>query len=197
MPLVYSNRVFTLIFALFFLSWVASELLGPARWQGSAGAQRRDRGSTAVLALSAGVGVVFFFAFPLIAPGTTISTGQQLPFFGVGMAIVLLGTALRWQAIRTLGSSFTGSVVLEEAQKLVSHGLYRRIRHPAYTGILLVVLGFGLMMDNWASILAITTGMFVGLLYRISIEEAALCQYFGQDYRDYMACTKRLIPFLF
>lgn len=197
MPLIYSNRVYTLIFALAFLAWVASELLGPARWQGSPGAQRRDRGSTVVLALSAGVGVVFFFAFPLIAPTTTISTVQQFPFFGVGMAIVLLGTGLRWLAIRTLGRNFSGSVVLEEAEQLVRHGPYKRIRHPSYTGILLVAVGFGLMMGNWASILAISTGMLVGLLYRISIEEAALCQYFGPAYREYMAGTKRLIPFVF
>lgn len=195
MPLIYTNRGFTLIFALAFLTWVASELLGPARRQGSAAAARRDRGSTAVLAATAGLGVLLFFTFPIFAPGTTMV--PQLPFIGVGITLACAGTVLRWWAIRVLGASFTGSVVLEASQRLITHGPYRRVRHPAYTGILLVVAGFGFMMSNWASILSISAGMFVGLLYRISIEESALSRHFGLEYREYMQSTKRLVPFLF
>jgi protein-S-isoprenylcysteine O-methyltransferase len=197
MPLIYSSRAYALVFALFFLAWSISELAGPARWQGSKKAQRQDRGSTILLAISAGVGVFFFFVAPLIVRKATVAPpGAQFMFFA-GAVVVIGGTALRWLAIRTLGTSFTGSVVIEEAQSLVSHGPYRYLRHPSYTGILLVVFGLGLMMGNWLSLLAISLGMLIGLLYRIEIEEAALCRRFGHSYKDYMARTSRLIPFLF
>jgi protein-S-isoprenylcysteine O-methyltransferase Ste14 len=197
MPLIYSNGAYALVFAFFFLAWCSSELVGPARWQGSKKAQRQDRGSTTLLAISAGLGVFFFFVFPLIVRQATIAPpGAQVLFFA-GAVVVIGGTALRWMAIRTLGKNFTGSVVIEETQSLVSHGLYKYLRHPSYTGILLVVFGLGLMMGNFLSLLAITLGLFIGLLYRIRVEEVALCRRFGHSYKDYMAVTKRLIPFLF
>jgi protein-S-isoprenylcysteine O-methyltransferase Ste14 len=196
MPLIYSNRGYTLLFALFFLSWCVSELLGPARWQGSKEAQNRDRGSTMLLAASTGTGVLFFFLFPVLIPRTTIAFFAQFVFWG-GVLVVVLGTGLRWWAIRFLGKSFTGSVVVEASQQLVQSGPYRLVRHPSYTGILLVVFGFGLMVNNWASLLSITIGMFIGLLYRILIEEEAMKQHFGRAYEEYMANTKRLVPLLF
>lgn len=194
MPLIYSDRMYALLFALLFGAWCISELLGPARWQGSKEAQKQDRGSTILLAVSTGIGVLFFFILPTFIelPITAIA---QFAFF-VGTIVIVLGSGLRWWAIRHLGKSFTGSVVVEESQKLVMNGPYCCIRHPAYTGILLVVLGFGLIMNNWASLLSITIGMSIGLLYRISVEEAALRQHFGEKYQAYMAGTKRLIPFL-
>lgn len=194
LPLIYRNWGYALVFIFIYLAWCVSELVGPARWHGSPRARRQDRGSITLLATSASVGVFFFFVFPLIVRKATVAS----PFlFFAGSGVVIGGTALRWSAIKTLGRSFTGSVVTEEAQSLVSHGPYKYLRHPSYTGILLVVFGFGLMMANWLSLLAIFVGMFIGILYRIRIEEGALCQHFGQPYKNYMAVTKRLIPFLF
>jgi protein-S-isoprenylcysteine O-methyltransferase Ste14 len=196
MPLIYSNAFYTVAFVFLFLAWCVSELTGPARWQGSDKAHKQDRGSTMLLAASSGMGVLFFFVLPLFIPQATVTPLTRFMFFG-GVPIVIGGTGLRWQAIKTLGASFTGSVLIDEAHSLVCVGPYKYLRHPSYTGILLVVIGFGLMMGNWLSLLSIFIGMLIGLLYRISIEEAALCQHFGQVYRDYMATTKRLIPFLF
>ena len=195
LPLMYQKGIYPVVFTLFFLSWCISELGGPARWQGSKEAQKRDRGSTIVLATSTGTGVLFFFLFPVLLPWTTITLFAPFLFFGGGM-IVLLGTGLRWWAIKCLGKSFTGSVMVEASQQLVQSGPYKFVRHPAYTGILVVVMGFGLMMDNWASLLSITLGMSIGLFYRILIEEAALKQHFGEQYQAYTLNTRRLIPFL-
>lgn len=196
MPLIYTNIVYRLVFVLLFLSWSVSELVGPGRWRGSPDAQKQDGGSQILLGISAGIGVVFLFVFPIVIPKATI-TPFEGSLFLAGIVVVVGGAGLRWQAIRTLGASFTGYVVTEESQKLVCTGPYRYLRHPSYTGILLVTLGFGLMIGNLLSMLSITLGMLIGLLYRIWIEETALCQHFGQPYKDYMRRTKRLIPLLF
>ncbi|MGH2480827.1 MAG: methyltransferase family protein, partial [Ktedonobacteraceae bacterium] len=80
---------------------------------------------------------------------------------------------------------------------IVSTGPYRFLRHPSYTGVLLLVGGIGITLGNWLSLLIILAGVLIGLLYRISVEEKALRTFLGQPYEEYMRRTKRLIPFLF
>lgn len=188
--------VLSLLFWLLFLGWCASELLGPARWQSKKKEERRDRGSSFFLAIVAGIGVVLFFAFPVFLPATTIRGAGGLIVFLIGAVLVVLGGVLRWYAIRTLGASFMGSVVIRRDQSVVQTGPYRLVRHPSYSGILLIVLGFGLMQTDWASLLAITLGMLVGLLYRMKVEEEEMCHL--PEYVAYMQQTKkRLIPYLY
>ncbi|HEU5380749.1 MAG TPA: isoprenylcysteine carboxylmethyltransferase family protein [Ktedonobacteraceae bacterium] len=194
-PLIYTNHAYTLLFLSLFLAWCASELLGPGRWHGSGDVQSRDQGSLLTMAISTGLGVVLFFLFPLVVPATTISWGQPLLFF-LGAGLIGAGSGLRWYAIRTLGRFFTGSVVIQADQEIVQRGPYTCIRHPSYAGILIVVCGLGLMMTNWASLLAIVLGLLIGLLYRIKIEEEALQQTLP-GYGEYMRHSYRLIPFIF
>jgi protein-S-isoprenylcysteine O-methyltransferase Ste14 len=62
---------------------------------------------------------------------------------------------------------------------------------------LLIMIGSGLMMTNWASLVAFPGVMFLGLLYRMSVEEQELLHHHGEVYKDYMHRTKRLIPYIF
>ena len=72
--------------------------------------------------------------------------------------------------------------------------MYRLIRHPMYSSFFLLALAQLLLLPNW---LAGASGLVgVGLLYtfRIRQEERMMLERFGADYRDYMASTKRLVP---
>jgi protein-S-isoprenylcysteine O-methyltransferase Ste14 len=60
-----------------------------------------------------------------------------------------------------------------------------------------MLLGVGLALANWASLVAMLAGGLIGLLYRIRVEERALVEALGQPYRDYMRQTKVFIPFIF
>jgi protein-S-isoprenylcysteine O-methyltransferase Ste14 len=71
------------------------------------------------------------------------------------------------------------------------------VRHPAYSGTLLSLLGVGLALANWASLVAVLAGGLIGLLCRVKVEERALKEALGQPYVDYMCRTKRFIPFIF
>src|SRR6516164_8045638 len=62
--------------------------------------------------------------------------------FAVGLCCVLGGTALRWYAVTTLGRYFTVDVASEASQPVIDVGPYRRVRHPAYAGMLLALFGF-------------------------------------------------------
>ena len=79
---------------------------------------------------------------------------------------------------------------------MITDGPYRLIRHPSYAGLLLAVTGVGLVIGNWWSLISLTVGMAVGLVFRIRVEERALLRDLGDDYRDYAATHKRLIPFV-
>lgn len=195
LPLIYTNRVYTIIFAAVFCVWGASELLGPVRWSTSREGKKRDQGSLVIGVVSGSLGVILSLFCPLFLSNAQIAW-QPVAFFG-GIFLILLGISWRWYAIRTLGKYFTATMMIHADQQVVQSGPYRMIRHPSYSGVLLIILGVGFMIGNWISVLLITTGLFVGLLYRMFVEEQELLQHLGQPYKEYMQRTKRLIPFLF
>ncbi|MFQ5583375.1 MAG: methyltransferase family protein, partial [Calditrichia bacterium] len=104
---------------------------------------------------------------------------------------------LRWWAIFTLRKYFTVNVAIVEGHKIIQKGLYKKIRHPSYSGSLISFLGLGITFASWASILIIFIPIYIAFLHRINIEERALLAEFGDEYRNYMNHTARLIPKLY
>ncbi|RMD63854.1 isoprenylcysteine carboxylmethyltransferase family protein, partial [Candidatus Parcubacteria bacterium] len=114
-----------------------------------------------------------------------------------GMVLIGLGLLVRWLAVFTLRQYFTSNVRIDRDQQLIEKGVYRLVRHPAYTGSLLSFLGLGLAFNNWLSLLVIFLPILLAFLNRIRVEERALEQAFGQAYADYRQRVKRLIPFVY
>lgn len=170
--------------------WIGSFIQRPER-----GATKRDRGSHVVLFLAVGLG--FAAAYTLVGgfPAGTLGWHQPLQFW-IGIALMFSGLAFRWYAIRALGKFFTRDVATRPGQYVVDTGPYRWIRHPSYSGTLLMLLGTGLAMTNWASLLAILAGALMGHAYRVHVEEQVLCRNLGDAYRDYARRTRRFIPFV-
>jgi protein-S-isoprenylcysteine O-methyltransferase Ste14 len=112
----------------------------------------------------------------------------------VGIALIWVGVALRLKAILTLGDSFRTSVEVHQGQQVIERGPYRWIRHPSYTGLMLIILGVGLADGTWLSVVVAALVPLPALLYRISVEEALLVATLGEPYANYRSRTKRLIP---
>jgi len=110
------------------------------------------------------------------------------------LIVMILGLLLRWSAILSLGKSFSSNVAIHETQTVRKTGLYRWVRHPSYSGLLLCILAVGLHTRNWISLLIITVPTTAALLYRIHVEEIALRDHFGLEYVEYSRATKRLVP---
>jgi protein-S-isoprenylcysteine O-methyltransferase Ste14 len=115
----------------------------------------------------------------------------------VGFCIFVLGFFVRFYSIFYLGRFFTTSVTIAADHRLVDSGPYRYIRHPSYTGMLMLYLGICLCIGNWATTLIMVVPIFYALLFRMKVEEGALHEALGQPYADYMKRTKRLIPFVY
>ena len=174
-------------------AWAATELVLRARQRGR---QRRRTGfrfdrSYPVILVCIGGGVAL--AFRASHLGSTTWGGGWAPF-GVGLAILVAGASFRIWAIVTLGRFFTPIVTIQEGHRLVERGPYRIVRHPSYTGGLIGFLGLGIALGSWLSVLAAVLLPLVGVLVRIHVEEAALIDGLGDEYREYAARTKRLVP---
>ena len=111
--------------------------------------------------------------------------------------IQVAGIIIRWTAIFSLGKSFSANVAIREDQQLKQTGLYRFVRHPSYSGLLLILLPVGIHSRNWAGLLVLIVPATVALIYRIHVEETALHEAFGSRYTDYSKTTRRLVPGLY
>jgi protein-S-isoprenylcysteine O-methyltransferase len=157
--------------------------------------RREDRGSTRALMI--GVPLVWGLAWTCLVDVPQASFARVAPIFFAGVAMLIAGLALRWWSIATLGRLFTIDVAIRAEHRLIESGPYRYVRHPSYTAILLAYLGIALCLGNAASLLVIMVGTTALLLNRIRVEEMALLSGFGEQYRDYMNRTRRLVPALY
>lgn len=192
--LIYADARYGAAFWAAYGLWFALEAVGSLTQRARQGV-RQDRGSYGVLIGLLYAGLALGFWSSLSLPRATIAWHQPL-LVTAGITLILGGLGLRWYAIRVLGRYFTREVAVQPDQQVVQRGPYRFIRHPAYAGTLLTLLGIGLAMTNWASIVAIMACGLLGHLYRVRVEERALCATLGPAYAAYMRRTRRFIPFL-
>lgn len=145
-----------------------------------------------------GLSVALFAAFLLAwVPYFQIATTQRVAAFWVGTAMIASGSLLRRHCWRMLGTSFTGDVQARPDQQVVTRGAYSKLRHPSYTGAILINTGMGIALGTWAGTLLLVVASFAVYGYRISVEERALLAAIGEPYREFMSTRKRLIPFVY
>ena len=183
------------VLALWLLVNLASLAFELIQWsQRRAEATKTDKGSLALLLTCAATGLVWLGLAPHITPGAVIR--PSLAAFLVGFTLFLAGFAMRRWSEMTLGRYFTFTVMTSGGQPVITTGPYRFVRHPGYTGVLLVVIGAGLVNGNWMGLAGWTLLVLVPLLYRIHVEENALLIAVGDRYRAYAAHHKRLVPLI-
>jgi protein-S-isoprenylcysteine O-methyltransferase Ste14 len=139
------------------------------------------------------LGAAIAIAYRVAHVHSTILGGGWAPFV-VGFVVLVAGIVLRVWAILTLGRFFTPFVQVQEGQRVVDSGPYRYVRHPSYTGMLVALIGLGIALDDWLSLLALALLPLTGILVRIRHEESVLLAELGDDYRDYASRTRRLVP---
>lgn len=152
------------------------------------GSTARDRGTRSTLV----IGWVAAFVSAIWVAGH-FSGGWQL-LAGVGLLLMWTGLAIRIWAVLALGASFRTTVEVDAGQRLVDTGPYRFVRHPSYTGILLLAIGYGVTLNSWLSLAILLVVPLATTLRRISVEEATMADVLGDPYRAYRRRTKRLLP---
>ena len=199
LPIIYTNPASAALFIAACLVWLVPEVIGMFPQMARVSRKTalvQDRSSMVLLIGLQWTGLALNFLLAWLIPSAAI-TWPRNALFVLGLSFILLGVVLRWYAIRTLGGYFTRDVAVAADQPVVQRGPYRLIRHPAYSGTFLTMLGVGLAMTNWASLVSLLFCVFAGHFYRVSIEEQALIRTIGQPYVEYMRRTRRFIPLLF
>lgn len=111
---------------------------------------------------------------------------------GVGLAAACLW--LVWHCHKALGQNWTSRVELHRGHGLVTHGVYRYLRHPIYGMLLLWGAAQALLLQNWIAGPSALVFALAFYLARVRREEAMMLDHFGDSYRAYMERTGRLLP---
>jgi len=159
------------------------------------GSVSRDRGSLRLL-----WGVILLSIVLANVAAATVPQADSLLLHRLrhlGLAVFILGLALRWYAILHLGRFFTVNVAIAPDHRVVETGPYALVRHPSYTGALAAFLGLGICAQNWLALVLLVVPVTAAFLRRMAVEEAALDEAFGDAYRAYRARTRRLVPWVY
>jgi protein-S-isoprenylcysteine O-methyltransferase Ste14 len=112
---------------------------------------------------------------------------------GVGLGITSLGLFAWTHAV--LGRFWSSTLQLRAGHQLITVGPYTRVRHPMYSAILGWLMSLGLVAANWTSFVLAALGTLI-VLIRTRREEKMMLEQFGDDYREYMERTGRLLPLI-
>ena len=132
---------------------------------------------------------VVSIAAPSLILNISIHFRPMFEFTNIGMCLMITGLLISVVAFSCLGKSFS---ILPARRRIVTRGLYRMIRHPAYAGEIMMEVGIVLIHLNIAAVTMFVVGI-TATLYRITIEERKLSA--DDQYRNYRLKVRyRLLP---
>jgi protein-S-isoprenylcysteine O-methyltransferase Ste14 len=141
--------------------------------------------------------LIFFFALIISVWDFIIIQKANYGIINIiGVILFLTGLIIRLIGKRTLGRYYSYGLKTLPDHKLIKHGIYKHIRHPIYLAIILYGMGIPMFFSSLYGFL-IMLCLIPLIFYRIKIEEKMLLNKFGEEYRDYMEKSKKLIPFVF
>lgn len=152
---------------------------------------RSERILLAAMALPVILLPLLYLFTPLLA-----FADYRLPAFGpwAGAVVMVAALWLFWRSHADLGQNWSVSLEIREGHQLVTHGVYRYIRHPMYASIWLWGVAQGLLLQNWLAGWSVLPVFAVMYVLRTPREERMMCDTFGEPYRAYMRRTGRLFP---
>ena len=111
-----------------------------------------------------------------------------------GVMCLVISLWLFYRSHADLGTNWSITLEVREGHQLITQGVYRGVRHPMYSALLLYSVGQALVIPNWVAGLSNLVAFAVVFALRLGAEERMMSQQFGNEYAAYTARTKRLIP---
>ena len=126
------------------------------------------------------------------APRSVVTGLAGTALVVLGSALMVTGGVMAFLGMQALGSSFTPNPRPLEAGQLVESGIYGRVRHPIYGGVVLGALGWGVL--NGSLLAVVLTGLLLLVFTLKSIREEGWLADQYPGYRDYASRTRRFFP---
>jgi protein-S-isoprenylcysteine O-methyltransferase Ste14 len=188
------DNIFEVIFLIGFVIGSVIRKVYTARCRGCKAVRKHKSVLDIVLVALAGLGL----AAPLLYLFSRWLdfADYDLPAWMGGAGTVAFAGALvlLWRSHADLGTHWSAILQIRPGHSLVTHGIYRYIRHPMYAAHLLWAIAQALLLGSWLAGWAFLVPFVPLYLLRVSREEEMMLEQFGQEYRDYMSRTGRMIP---
>ena len=154
----------------------------------------RDKG---ILNEIAGLAKLFFSGLvlhiPEFIPFKYFSYKQFFLTQIAGLLIISFGVFICIWARECLSQNWSGKVIIQREHALIKNGPYKIIRHPIYSGVLIMMFGSSIIIGNILGFIWVLF-CFIGLYRKSKQEEDLLEKEFGKDYNEYKMDTKMIIP---
>ena len=115
----------------------------------------------------------------------------------VGVLVIVASLVLFRVTHKQLGRNWSITLEMRDHHKLVTDGLYGYVRHPMYSSFVLFAVAQLLLLQNWIAGPAGLVGFGILFFMRVSREERVMIETFGDQYRNYMQHTARIIPWIY
>ncbi len=188
------DNTFEVIFLAGFIAGSVIRKVYTFRARGSKTANKRKSVLDIVLISAGGVGLAapLFYLFTSWLDFADYDLPGWLGW--VGTAVFAGALLLLWRSHADLGRNWSATLKVREGHTLVTAGVYRYMRHPMYAAHWLWAIAQALLIENWLAGLALLVTFLPLCLIRIPREEEMMLENFGEQYRQYMNRTGRLIP---
>jgi protein-S-isoprenylcysteine O-methyltransferase Ste14 len=162
-------------------------------------ADDRERGQDRPLMLLTTLGMIvvpflYLFTTRLDFADYSLPATVSLVAGSLGAALFLQALWLLWRSHADLAESFSPGLQIRKEHRLVTTGVYEKIRHPMYAAHLLWAVAQLLLLQNWIAGPSFLLASLPLYVVRIPREEEMMLDEFGEDYRRYAERTGRVIP---
>jgi protein-S-isoprenylcysteine O-methyltransferase Ste14 len=113
-----------------------------------------------------------------------------------GAAVSVCGLFVAIWARRHLGRNWSGEITIKVEHELIRSGPYKLVRHPIYTGILIMYVGTAIVTGTWLALVGVALAV-LAYVRKIRLEEANMRVAFGPAYEDYCRESQALVPWVY
>ena len=189
------DHPWNIVFLVGFVVYLGTRHVFERRTRGEEKVVRRIDGLEKALLATVILGTVFPPLLYVFSPWLSFADYRlPVPVLWSGAVVMVAALWLFWRSHSDLGQNWSISLELRRDHQIIKHGVYRSIRHPMYASIWLWSIAQAMLLENW---FAGWSGLATfGPLYfvRMPREERLMCEFFADEYREYMGQTGRLFP---
>jgi len=136
--------------------------------------------------------IPLIYVFSAVLDFANYSLPDWLGWAGSGLFVAAI--LLLWRSHADLGRNWTMTVGLRDEHALITEGIFKHIRHPMYAAHILWAIAQILILHNWLAAYPFLFTSTLQYLIRVRSEEEMMIEKFGEEYKQYMTVTGRIVP---